>query len=331
FSSRRRHTRFSRDWSSDVCSSDLCSSASSPRSRPRPTTPCRTTGSISSGNRETTPKRYISRFPEALFPVDDDDAAFDVDLADDVRHPRDQPVAAAGKNHHVVRSGRHHVIDLAEDLAAEIADRQPLEVDPVVLARLARRQRRALHPDLRAEETPGLVAIIDAAQLRDHVLAGGAPGFDLHPALGAVVLEDPFLEADDVLARLGVRVDLDPALDAEQAAHAADADPFRLAGALTEIGVGHPCRFAPAASGGRSRVPILLDQLLDALGHLGPVREPVLRPLEIDLELALASGRNRVEEAEALDVTAVAAVAAGRHHHVSEWVLLCSAGGHEYR
>src|SRR5690606_35342636 len=26
FSSRRRHTRFSRDWSSDVCSSDLCRS-----------------------------------------------------------------------------------------------------------------------------------------------------------------------------------------------------------------------------------------------------------------------------------------------------------------
>src|SRR5207302_7912011 len=29
FSSRRRHTRFSRDWSSDVCSSDLLSSSSS--------------------------------------------------------------------------------------------------------------------------------------------------------------------------------------------------------------------------------------------------------------------------------------------------------------
>src|SRR5690606_40699798 len=27
FSSRRRHTRFSRDWSSDVCSSDLSSSS----------------------------------------------------------------------------------------------------------------------------------------------------------------------------------------------------------------------------------------------------------------------------------------------------------------
>src|SRR5690606_40509562 len=28
FSSRRRHTRFSRDWSSDVCSSDLADAAS---------------------------------------------------------------------------------------------------------------------------------------------------------------------------------------------------------------------------------------------------------------------------------------------------------------
>src|SRR5690606_40580379 len=36
FSSRRRHTRFSRDWSSDVCSSDLASTArSATRSRSR--------------------------------------------------------------------------------------------------------------------------------------------------------------------------------------------------------------------------------------------------------------------------------------------------------
>src|SRR5438445_491162 len=36
FSSRRRHTRYWRDWSSDVCSSDLTASASSTRSSPRP-------------------------------------------------------------------------------------------------------------------------------------------------------------------------------------------------------------------------------------------------------------------------------------------------------
>src|SRR2546422_6245383 len=35
FSSRRRHTRCSRDWSSDVCSSDLASVAGGGRSRRR--------------------------------------------------------------------------------------------------------------------------------------------------------------------------------------------------------------------------------------------------------------------------------------------------------
>src|SRR5690606_40193549 len=42
FSSRRRHTRFSRDWSSDVCSSDLSWRGAelpwSPRVIPRPST-----------------------------------------------------------------------------------------------------------------------------------------------------------------------------------------------------------------------------------------------------------------------------------------------------
>src|SRR5690606_39431680 len=35
FSSRRRHTRFSRDWSSDVCSSDLAAAPSSSFRRPQ--------------------------------------------------------------------------------------------------------------------------------------------------------------------------------------------------------------------------------------------------------------------------------------------------------
>src|SRR5690606_28394970 len=37
FSSRRRHTRFSRDWSSDVCSSDLAPGARKAYSRELPT------------------------------------------------------------------------------------------------------------------------------------------------------------------------------------------------------------------------------------------------------------------------------------------------------
>src|SRR5690606_40265587 len=40
FSSRRRHTRFSRDWSSDVCSSDLMPSSLPPAPRhPGPPAP----------------------------------------------------------------------------------------------------------------------------------------------------------------------------------------------------------------------------------------------------------------------------------------------------
>src|SRR5690606_24152503 len=35
FSSRRRHTRFSRDWSSDVCSSDLAASCEHRHAQPR--------------------------------------------------------------------------------------------------------------------------------------------------------------------------------------------------------------------------------------------------------------------------------------------------------
>src|SRR5690606_39560150 len=38
FSSRRRHTRFSRDWSSDVCSSDLKSISAEPSSADRSAT-----------------------------------------------------------------------------------------------------------------------------------------------------------------------------------------------------------------------------------------------------------------------------------------------------
>src|SRR2546429_6852493 len=48
FSSRRRHTRCSRDWSSDVCSSDLATS--SPESRRRPSRRSCEAGACSSGS-----------------------------------------------------------------------------------------------------------------------------------------------------------------------------------------------------------------------------------------------------------------------------------------
>src|SRR3989442_9577811 len=58
FSSRRRHTRCGRDWSSDVCSSDLSTFSTFPRhgalpgesgARPRPDRPCERGGTVSDG------------------------------------------------------------------------------------------------------------------------------------------------------------------------------------------------------------------------------------------------------------------------------------------
>src|SRR3970282_1902 len=50
----------------------------SPRSRARPTTPTFATGSTSSGNKLTTPIRYMSLVPVVHVPGDDHDACLDV-------------------------------------------------------------------------------------------------------------------------------------------------------------------------------------------------------------------------------------------------------------
>src|SRR5207249_7987032 len=52
FSSRRRHTRSKRDWSSDVCSSDLCS--------PWPRAACRSRGSSCSSTGPLTGRPWHS-------------------------------------------------------------------------------------------------------------------------------------------------------------------------------------------------------------------------------------------------------------------------------
>src|SRR6266487_4858910 len=80
FSSRRRHTRWTGDWSSDVCSSDL---------EPR-----------TAGNAD--PRRWLSRMSGAAWRAD----ALDVRAADPAtsprylrRHARERRVAAAAPGH----------------------------------------------------------------------------------------------------------------------------------------------------------------------------------------------------------------------------------------
>src|SRR2546429_3980903 len=62
FSSRRRHTRCSRDWSSDVCSSDL---GTTPRCSPRDRTP-RSIGPVAADSLRLAP-RFV--WPSRSAPV----------------------------------------------------------------------------------------------------------------------------------------------------------------------------------------------------------------------------------------------------------------------
>src|SRR5205085_6954305 len=60
FSSRRRHTRFDCDWSSDVCSSDLCEAAArGPLERSE-----KTLAALVAITRVRTPRAVNLRFPE---------------------------------------------------------------------------------------------------------------------------------------------------------------------------------------------------------------------------------------------------------------------------
>src|SRR3712207_6921064 len=63
FSSRRRHTRYWRDWSSDVCSSDL--RATTHRWLPAGDEPLRTYV-IEANSHIAPPKRYLSRYGQLL-------------------------------------------------------------------------------------------------------------------------------------------------------------------------------------------------------------------------------------------------------------------------
>src|SRR3970282_668812 len=177
----------------------------SPRSRARPTTPTFATGSTSSGNKLTTPIRYMSLVPVVQVPVDDHDACLEVDpsngLADD---ERDQARLVALEHEHVVRGRRGQVIDRAEHDARGVPDSQPFQIRPVILARSTRRERCALDRDTRPDQLDRGIAIVDAAELDQNALLLAFARLDLDSAPSAALLEDPTAEMRDVLARFSV-------------------------------------------------------------------------------------------------------------------------------
>src|SRR5579871_4764557 len=76
---------------------------------------------------------------------------------------------------------------------------------------------------------------------------------------------------------------------------------------------------------GSQRDLVLLEQVLDALGGLGALRDPVLQALGVDTQRLFVLDGQRVVEPEALDVTAIARVAAIGRDQVIEGTLLRAA------
>src|SRR5690606_28612744 len=126
--------------------------AYSPRSSARRVIPLAVSAANISGNSVTTSKRR-GRAPgttpsPVLLPVDEDAAAFKVDLQ---RVGRDEgnealrvPVDDA---QHIVRAGTHQPVDLAERFAVLVLDGQADEVGPVILFVVRLGQGLAWRPD----------------------------------------------------------------------------------------------------------------------------------------------------------------------------------------
>src|SRR6056297_1961190 len=64
------------------------------------------------------------------------------------------------------------------------------------------------------------------------------------------------------------------------------------------------------------------NQVADALGNLCPLLHPMIDALTVDAQALVFAARYRVEEPQALDVSAVTPVAAVGHHNVIERLLL---------
>jgi hypothetical protein len=123
-----------------------------------------------------------------------------------------------------VLTRREQVIDSAEHLALQRSNLEPLEIRPVILSRPARRQLPPLDRDLGSHPFACRVPIVDAVELDDDSAVAGARIRDARFAAFVAAREQPRRVLDDVVARLGLRMDFEPAFDAVHAADTAERD-----------------------------------------------------------------------------------------------------------
>ncbi len=195
--------------------------------RARPTTPNSVTGATSSGNNETTPKRYIAR------PQWSGDQSTTISPAARSTCFTTCPTTKGIKRSAVPRTTSTSFAPVASrwstrpsESAGCRSNLEPFEIRPVELARSSLRQPLALDRDFGAQQFASPIRIVNTAQLGDHVAAVALTVLYLEQALGTVQPQSPDGETSNVVAGLRVGLHFEPPLHAEHAADAAEGDPL---------------------------------------------------------------------------------------------------------
>ena len=127
---------------------------------------------------------------------------------------KDQVFALPFDHQDVVSPGFEQVAHRPKLDPLEIKHPETLELGPVILARARNRQLRQIHRDLRADEGVRLVRVRAAFDPGNQASALDAPIQHVQRYPSAVAAHQPRIVAQDFVPGTGIRVDLDPTLDA---------------------------------------------------------------------------------------------------------------------
>ncbi len=186
------------------------------------------TGSTSSGNSDTTPTRYIAKRSRAraTSPTTITPASRST-LLDRLRRRRTESSLPGAPTSTITSFApvASEVVHDAERFAAGRSNLEPLEIGPVILAGLAVRQLGALRR--RSRRRPTRAPDPDRrfrATWRPRCRPWPRPSSTSIARSAPCCRSVHERKVDDVVARLGVRVHLEPPLHAEHAADAAEGD-----------------------------------------------------------------------------------------------------------
>src|ERR1700756_1456773 len=215
------------------CASCVCARGSSvptvtsPRSMARPTTPYSSAPAIMRGKSVTT--SILMALFQLRGPVHHD---YPLDQVHRAKVPGrgEHPVLLSARlfRHHHRPAARsvHEMAHRAERGAVEVPHRQSHQVRPVVLVLARRWERRALDLDDRSGEPRCALAARHPLELGDETPAMAPPA--RYPPRDPLTIrepEGPFAVSQQPVGRVGIRLDVQPALSAVRRAEAPKLDP----------------------------------------------------------------------------------------------------------